>query len=118
MKKILIIEDNLLQAFLFEETLDKKKFKIESVFDSTKSLEKINDIKPDVLILDIVMPKKSGFEILRELNVKVPCVMVISSLPKEFAKKAYDLGAKYYFEKPINIFEIRDLIQEELAYIS
>lgn len=117
MKKILIVDDNPFSTFLLKECLEKRKYKIIDL-DNSENISKILEIeKPELVILDLVMPKKSGFDILKVIK-NVP-VIVLSSLDTTEAKeKALRLGAKHFVAKPFNPKYLNELVKEEMAYIN
>ncbi len=119
MRKILIVDDNYLSMFLLKEGIGKRNYDIMEVDDSTKVLEIIEDVKPDLVILDIIMPNLSGFDLLKELTKREYKVVVVSSLDSnEAKKKAFDLGAKNYITKPFSFDNLRTVISDEMAYIN
>ena len=63
MKKILIIEDYILEIYLMEEVL-KNKYEIKALTDANNTVELIKKYQPDLVILDIIMPNKSGLEFI------------------------------------------------------
>lgn len=116
MKKILLIEDYNLQSYLMEEVLNKK-YEIKSIDNPLNAKRLISLYKPDLVILDIVMPNKTGIEILEEINSDVK-VIVVSSIPSKYiSERVKNLGAKFYLEKPINLSFFKDIIDEELRYV-
>lgn len=103
MAKILLIEDDLALARMYQVVLKKAGFQIDSALDGQEGLEKIKNGKPDLVLLDLILPKKDGFEILREvqsdsqIRVSIVCLSVLQQ--KEDIEKAKSLGAKDYFIK-------------------
>ena len=117
MKKILIIEDYILEIYLMEEVL-KNKYEIKALTDANNTVELIKKYQPDLVILDIIMPNKSGLEIIKEIGTMTK-VIVVSSISEKYIKnRVLNLGAKFYLEKPINLSFFKEIIDEELAYIS
>lgn len=117
MKKILIIDDNPFSTFLLMETLEKRKYKIIDIDENRNIASVIENEKPDLIILDIVMPKKSGFEILKEIK-DIPVVVVSSLNNDKTREKAIKLGAKHFIEKPFNPKVLNQIIKEEMDYIN
>ena len=74
MKKILIIEDDSFLSEMYSTKLTQDGFEVEVAVDGKQGMDKIKNIKPDLVLLDIVLPKMDGFEILentkkdKELN--------------------------------------------------
>lgn len=106
-KKILIIEDNDLNMKLFSDILEYQGYKISKAFDGESGYEKIKQEKFDLIILDIQLPKMSGFDILKKLkdeNKEYPEVIITSACAMDNDKlKAKELGIKTYITKPIDI---------------
>ena len=74
--------------------------------DGTEVLRQIKALHPDVLLLDIVMPRMDGMEVLAKLRVSKkgsPAVFVVSAVGSDqIVRRAIELGAAYYFVKPFN----------------
>lgn len=101
-KKILIIEDEKPLANALDLKLKSAGFDTEVVYDGEAAITVSKDSKYDLIMLDLVLPKKDGFAVLTELKsmkIKTP-VMVISNLGQdEDKKRAIELGARGYFVK-------------------
>ncbi len=86
--------------------------------DGKQTLQVIERTKPDVLLLDIIMPHKDGLEVLREIKEKRMHVrvIVISAVENEAVNEAaLKLGAQRCFVKPVNLTEILDVIRKEAS---
>lgn len=74
--------------------------------DGVETIELFHSTRPDVLLLDLVMPRVDGLEVMRRISCESskPKVLVISALgSKEITKKAINLGADFFFIKPLNL---------------
>lgn len=104
MKKILIIEDdrNLLKELM--EFLENRGYEALSVENFLKASEKVLEIKPDLVILDINLPGISGFDICREIKEKsnIPVLMLTSRVGIEDEIKGLEIGADEYLAKPVD----------------
>lgn len=104
MKKILIVEDdrNLLNEL--KEFLKNMGYEALSVDNFLKASEKILEIRPDLVILDINLPGISGFEICREVKEKsnIPVLMLTSRVGIEDEIKGLEIGADEYLAKPVD----------------
>ncbi len=102
--KILFVDDDNFLRKVYEAELKEKNFDVVLAQDGEEGLEKAQLEDPDLIILDMIMPKKSGFEVLTELqrNPKtrnIP-VIILSNLGQEDdKKKGVDLGAVDYLIK-------------------
>lgn len=68
LRKILLVEDNLELRNLYEIFLKQHGFEVASASDGDEGLQKAKDYKPDLIFLDVMMPKKNGFEVLKILR--------------------------------------------------
>ncbi|GGE07866.1 response regulator transcription factor [Psychroflexus salis] len=114
MKKILIVDDepNILMAL--EYTLKKNNFEVFIARDGEEAIHIAKEKKPDVLVLDIMMPKVDGFEVLEYVkfnsDLQETKVIFLSAKNKEKdIQKGIDKGANAYLTKP---FSMKKLIQE------
>jgi DNA-binding response OmpR family regulator len=102
--KVLLIEDDKFLRRVLEKKLSAEGFEVVSAVDGDEALEKIITDKPDIILLDIILPKKSGFLVLENVKKdpelrKIP-VLIISNLGQdEDVKKGLSLGAIEYFVK-------------------
>jgi len=102
--KILLIEDDKFLRTVLEKKLSSEGFEVVSAVDGDEALEKIISDKPDIILLDIILPKKSGFLVLENIKKdpefkKIP-VLIISNLgQEEDVKRGLSLGAIEYFVK-------------------
>ena len=105
---ILIIEDDIFFREFYKTKLTESGFQVESAEDGEVGLAKLQTIKPDLILLDLVMPKKDGFAVLEELQKQkslVP-VLVFSTLGQDQdIQHAMELGAKGYVNKTFFDFD-------------
>lgn len=118
-KKILIIEDDRsLQAALVE-MLVQDNFETVSAFDGEEGVQKAGTEKPDLILLDIILPRKDGYEVLSEImkgpEKDIP-VLILTNLEEiDNVQKALDLGAKNFMVKAdFSLKEIVEKIKENL----
>jgi len=107
--KILIIDDERAIADIIKYNLEKEGYIVETAFDGEEGVKKVFDFKPDLAILDIMMPKKDGFQVLKEIRTKFNFpVIMLTAKEEEFDKVlGLELGADDYIVKP---FSMRELI--------
>lgn len=119
-KTILLIEDEPLLANLLRQRLLKEGFNILSALDGEAALQVLKTVKPDLILLDIILPKVSGFELL-EILKKDPAVnraptFIISNLGQESdILRGKSLGALDYFIKAK--MSIEDLVKKVKAFL-
>lgn len=105
MKKILFIEDEAVLQKTFSDFLQKSGYQIISALDGEIGLRRAQEIGPDLIFLDLVLPKLHGFEVLKKLkeNPKtkdIPVIILTNLENAEEVDKALDLGATTYLVKP------------------
>jgi DNA-binding response OmpR family regulator len=108
-KTILVVEDDATLQSVLLYNLTKEGYKVEQAFDGLQGLEKARNLKPDFIMLDVMMPKMNGFEICRVLRqeMNVP-ILILTAKDDEIDKVVgLDLGADDYMTKP---FKIRELL--------
>jgi DNA-binding response OmpR family regulator len=116
--KILIVEDEKALSAVIKEELAGAKHEVKVAEDGQEGLDLAKSFKPDVLLLDLLLPKKSGLDVLSELkadpSLKTIPVIVMSNLAEdETIKKALALGAEDYFVKTQHYaYEIVEKVQK------
>lgn len=118
-KKILIIEDEIILSDLLAKKLKGLNFEVAQAFDGEEGLKKIKEFKPDLLLLDIVMPKLDGFQLMRKLKesglLPIPIIIISNSGQKVELDKARELGASDFIIKAeINPEEVVEKINKLL----
>ena len=107
-KKILVTEDDKPLAKALELKLGHSGFDVTVAYDGDAAIELLKKEKFDLAILDLMLPKKNGFQVLEELQsqgIKIPVIVLSNLSQQEDLKRVKDLGATNYFVKsntPIN----------------
>lgn len=121
MSKVLVAEDDKFLKQVYINKLPKEGFEVELATDGETALEKVKSFKPDLIILDIMMPKMNGLEVLEKLKESpeyknIP-VIITSNLDKNNdVKKGLDLGAvDYMIKSDVSINDIVDNIRKHLS---
>lgn len=104
MKKILIVEDEDIIAGLIQKKLSKEGYEVARAEDGVEGLEKMKKIKPNLVLLDIVMPKMGGFEMLEKINKtpelkRIPVVIISNSGQPVELDRAKKLGVRDWLIK-------------------
>lgn len=116
---ILVTDDDLWQQKLIEVTLSGMGYRIITAADGEKALSLVTQHMPDVILLDIQMPKKNGFEVLAEVKQNattrgIQVVMVTGSEENEARAKALELGADDFLIKPVDRVLLKARIQSSV----
>lgn len=120
-KRILIIEDDVHISRVYDVKLKKEGFDTIFAVNGEEGVEKITAEKPDLIILDLMVPRKDGFGVLEDIKkdpelAKIP-VLVLSNLGQQSDKdRALALGANEYLIK-VN-YSMQDVIDRAKSYLS
>jgi len=104
MKKILFIEDESALQKTFRDVLEKEGYQMISALDGESGLRLAKSQKPDLILLDLILPKKDGFEVLKELKKdestkEIPVIVLTNLEDIESVERAIELGATTYLVK-------------------
>ena len=120
MKKIIIIEDEEVLLDLLKKKLIQENYQVISAQDGQKGLDKIRAEVPDLILLDIVMPKKGGFEVMKELNQdaqlkNIPIIIISNSGQPVELDRIKKLGAiDWLIKTNFNPQEVVDKVKKYL----
>ncbi|MCB1194854.1 response regulator [bacterium] len=118
--KILIIDDQPDNIEVVRIRLEYEGYTdINGLTDSEQAIPWILNNNPDLILLDVMMPKKDGFEVLEELrslrdNVSSPVLIFTSSQDEEIKQRAFELGAQDFITKPLNQLELNTRVKNIL----
>lgn len=116
-KKILLVDDDRLILALVGEGLRKSGYEVETVSSGDEAIVRCRENPPDLAILDVRMPGKTGIETARELRgaTAVPYLFLSAYSDLDIVKSAVDEGALGYLVKPIDVTQIVPTIEAALA---
>jgi DNA-binding response OmpR family regulator len=107
--RVLLAEDELSLAHIVRESLKETGFEVTLCANGEQALQKYNDKKPDILALDVMMPKLDGFEVarrIRETDKTTPIIFLTArSQPKDVVT-GFESGANDYLKKPFSVEEL------------
>ena len=121
MERILIVEDNKDMQFLLSHILEEEGYKTSVAGSGIKALKEIKEITPNLVILDVRMPKMDGFEVLekvKKINSEIQIIMITAFGEIKDSVKAMKLGAYDYITKPFDNDEIIFTIKKALKNMS
>lgn len=118
-EKILIVEDNSPNMRLIEMTLRPKGYRLLTATDGEEALDTATRNKPDLIIMDIYLPKVSGLEVTKRLRQMpafnhVPIIAVTAHAMKGDKEKIIEAGCDAYLPKPINTRQLPEVVTEML----
>ena len=118
-KTVMIIEDEPDAAEMFAEMMRVNGFRVLKMFSSVPAIPMLSKEKPDVVILDIMMPDISGLEVLRYMRretdlAAIPVIVVSAkSMPGDI-KVGMDAGASIYLTKPVGFLDLKQAVEQVL----
>lgn len=119
--KILIIDDEKSSRDSARRILRKEDYQIFFAINGKDGLAKIDELKPDLILLDVFMPVMNGIEVLKKLDLKKSddfSIIVLSGHgTEESIKTCYDLGVTAFVHKPFASYELKGLIKNTLDLI-
>ncbi len=121
-KKILVIEDTEFMQRMIRDILEKEGYEVYSAYSGEEGLDKVASVKPDLIILDIVMPGISGFDVCRilrsdESNILTPIIMLTAQVSEDDKLIGLEMGADDYIIKPFNSRELVSRVRNTLVRI-
>lgn len=107
--RILVVDDEKSIADIIKFNLEKEGFVVNLAFDGEEAIAEAHRLLPDLILLDIMLPKKDGFQVLREIRgeYKIPILMLTAKEDEVDKVLGLELGADDYITKP---FSMRELI--------
>ena len=114
--RIYIIEDDVTVIGILEDIVERSVLGTVcgATDDGPPDLERILALAPDLILADLLMPGKDGIQVIRELR-EMGCaakfIMISQVSSKELIAKAYTAGVEFFIQKPINLIEVRQVIQ-------
>lgn len=120
-KKILLVEDDPFLSSLLKNRLTKENVEVNHAKDGQEALDTLKTYKPDLILLDLILPKKSGFEVMEGIKqdpqLQNAPIIIISNLGQpEDIQKGQQLGAVEYFIKAKT--SIDDLIGNIMGFLT
>lgn len=121
-KKILIIEDTEFMKKLISDVLKEAGYEVVTASSGDEGLQKVREEKPDLVLLDVVMPGMDGFEVCRilredESNNLMPIIMLTAQENEDHKLEGLELGADDYIIKPFNSRELVSRVRNTLKRI-
>src|SRR4030042_1150998 len=119
--KILIIEEDRFLRKIYKNKFTRAGFEFREAISGDEGLNKVYSEKPDLVLLDLMLPKKSGFDVLVELKrdkstKKIPVIILSNLAQEEDIKRVLSLGARDYLIKTeVSLSDVIDRVKECLA---
>ncbi len=109
-KHILLVDDSRDFIVATRAFLEEEGYEVTEAHDGVQGLERVKERKPDLIILDVMMPRLNGWETLRALQneedtARIPVLMLTALKEPEDVKEGFDLGCTWFYTKPITDYE-------------
>ena len=110
-KKILVVDDERHIVRLVEVNLARAGYDVATAYDGVEALEKVKSEKPDMIVLDVMMPRMDGFEVLKRLQADpetqdIPVIMLTAKAQDADIFRGWSSGVSSYLTKPFNPREL------------
>ena len=127
MSKVLLVEDDPFLSSLLKNRLQKEGIEITLAKDGEEALNFLKSTKPDLILLDLILPKKSGFEVMEEIrndpqmqSQEMPIIIISNLVQPEDISRGEELGAIEYFVKAKTsidelVNKIKDFLKQQPA---
>lgn len=123
MYKLLVVDDEIDMLEVLKKRLVKEGYEVITALDGEEALVKVKDANPDIILLDLMLPKLNGFEVLKEIREKYkdrwrPVIIISAKTELESLEKCYGMQADHYLTKPCNIETILRGIKTMISLMS
>jgi len=104
---ILVVDDNPDIVTITKTILEGKGFEVQTAINGLEAFSRLEEKKPDLIILDVMLPQMDGLEVLRKIKetpdyLSIPVILLTAKVQHEDVLKGYKLGVDYYITKPFN----------------
>ncbi|MCF6270485.1 MAG: response regulator [Melioribacteraceae bacterium] len=121
MKKVLVVDDQKDNVFVLKDRLQREGYEILVAYNGETCIEIARSENPDIILLDVMMPGMSGFEVCKKLSKSkvtelIPVLLVTALTEAEDLKEGFQAGAFDYIKKPFNRIELIARVKAALRY--
>lgn len=119
-KKVLVVDDSRTALFMVTTILRKERYDLVTASDGEQALEMASAERPDLILMDVIMPRKTGFEACRELKRRedtktIPVILVTTRGEGENIEAGFQSGCNDYVTKPINAQELLTKVRDHVG---
>ena len=121
MKKVLVVDDQKDNVFVLQNRLQHEGYEILTAYDGETCIKIAEEQAPDIILLDVMMPGMSGFEVCKTLTTSkktslIPILLVTALTEAEDLKEGFQVGAFDYIKKPFNRVELIARVKAALRF--
>ncbi len=119
-KNILVIDDSSTNVVLLNAVLAQHGYEVTSALNAQEAYKLVDRQKPDLILLDLLMPEISGFDFLEQIKKDrdlqdIPVVIVSAVGTKENIRQTMEMGAVHFISKPVNVDELLNTVSRLLS---
>jgi len=119
-KTILLVDDERDLVFYTKLFLEEQGYEVVPAYDGREALDKLDEMRPDLVILDVAMPRLSGWDVLRIMQTEedkqdIPVLMLTARTEDVDKARGWELGVTFYQTKPFELDELAMVIERILA---
>ena len=119
-KKVLVVDDSPTAMFMVTTILKREPYDLVKAHDGQQAIEVAAAERPDLILMDVVLPRKTGFEACRELKQRedtksIPVILVTTRGEGENVEAGFESGCNDYITKPINAQELLAKVRDHIA---
>jgi CheY-like chemotaxis protein len=119
-KKILVVDDSATIHMMIRMVLGKDRYTLVTATDGREAVDKAHAERPDLIVMDVIMPHMTGFEACRELRrnddtKEIPVILVTTRGEPASVQQGFECGCSDYVTKPINGLELLSKVQSYLG---
>jgi len=118
MERILVVDDEVEVCNTLKKFLASKGYEVYTALDGETAVSKTKEVRPHIVLLDIIMPGMGGIDTLKEIKKVDPTIgviMVTAVTDEELAKRALELGAYEYITKPIDLNYLETVVMVKMV---
>jgi DNA-binding response OmpR family regulator len=115
-RKVLVVDDDPSVRKLLNQTLEMEGYEVSTAADGEEALEELPAAQPDVVVLDVMMPKLNGLDVLDRIRRNpetstLPVILLTAKSSKEDVWEGWQRGVDYYMTKPFDVEELLRFIE-------
>lgn len=119
--KVLYVEDEPFLGRIVKESLESRQFDVHMIQDGGEAVATFSTLRPDICVLDVMLPSKDGYAIaqdIRKINPQVPIIFVTAKTQTDDLLKGFESGGNDYLRKPFSMEELIVRIQNLLSLVT
>lgn len=113
-KSVLVVDDSRTTRSYVRSVLENDAYLVTEAENGLLAVESIQNKRPDILLIDMLMPEMDGIEVmekLNELDIKIPTVVLTADIQEQVKEECFELGAKAFLNKPATEIEILETVR-------